>query len=81
MNLTAKQKLALTAFETRAVVYAYHLPTFVGEKTMAQLVELGLVERVQPQEHAHSRREAWRLVGTMKLRATAARWEVGALRS
>jgi hypothetical protein len=58
--LTAKQKLALTAFELRTEVRSYQLPTFVGPKTMAQLVDKGLVELIDPSPASFSR-SRWRL--------------------
>ena len=39
-TLSAKQRLALTAFESGKEVRVYQLPTYVGRGTMAQLVRL-----------------------------------------
>lgn len=59
-DLNWREREALQAFELKAVLYFYDLPTFVGRKTMKGLVARGLVEVVDRKVGEYAGKYAWR---------------------
>ena len=61
-NLESRAKRALEAFRGLEVIHFYDLPSGIGRKTMALLVERGLVQVVDTDVGIYSKDYVWRLV-------------------
>jgi hypothetical protein len=59
-KLNWREGRTLLAFERQAVLRFCDLPTYVGSKTMAALVELGLVELVDRSVGEYAKGRCWR---------------------
>ena len=61
MKKSRRHELALETLKSQDEVRIYHLPTFVGIKTMDELVALGIAEVVDPTVGRYAKGLAWRL--------------------
>ena len=61
-NLDRRAQRALEAFQGLEIIHFYDLPFGVGPKTMALLVERGIVQVVDEKVGRYSKHYAWRLV-------------------
>jgi hypothetical protein len=61
-NLNYRAQRALESFQGLEVVHFYDLPTGVGPKTMALLVERGIVQVLADKVGKYAKDYAWRLI-------------------
>jgi hypothetical protein len=60
-TLTWRERKALKAFTAREIIYIYKLPSWIGRKTMASLVEKGVVEVIDPEAGPYTQQYGWRV--------------------
>ncbi|MBA2589141.1 MAG: hypothetical protein H0U98_11040 [Alphaproteobacteria bacterium] len=60
-NLTWRERKALRAFTGREIIYIFHLPAWIGRKTMASLVKKEIVEVIDEEAGPYSHKYGWRL--------------------
>jgi hypothetical protein len=61
-GLDRRTQRAIETFKSLELIYFHDLPVGVGRKTMALLVERGLVEVVEAQVGIYAKNYAWRLI-------------------